>query len=692
MICAISFPNWIDFSLPPSEIVRTPPAPCQSTPGDCDGCQSGAWSDFDSGVSSIYCPQIKRADPAGPHEVMPKSSTSLPRSGSLDFSSLATDYARGRTLKDVVDDVLARIAAHNDPAIWTLLYPPSEVLAQVEQVEQRRRSGVPQPLYGLTFAVKDNIDVAGHPTTAACPAYAYMPQKSAPAVQRACDAGAIMVGKTNLDQFASGLVGVRSPYGIPRNLFDGKYISGGSSSGSAVAVAAGLVSFALGTDTAGSGRVPAAFNNIVGLKPTRGIISTSGVVPACRSLDCVSVFALTCDDAAAVVRAIGAFDPDDIASRRPDEFANVAQVDPTSFRFGVPAGEHLKFFGNSAAAAIYYAAIDRLKSLGGVAIEIDFSPFLGAGKLLYQGPWVAERLEATADLLAKDPEAILPVTRMILTGATRFTAIDALTAVRQLRAFSRAAGKEWAKMDVLALPTTGTTYTIAEVEADPLALNANLGYYTHFTNLLDMCAISVPSGFGPGNQPTGLMLLGQTGTDASVVAVASRFQRSGAIKLGATNNSQPPSPSPTSVSPTPMESGVKLAVVGGHLSGQPLNHQLSSRNARLIRSCRTAGRYRLYALAGTVPPKPGLLRTTDKNDGTSIEVEVWEMTVAHFGSFVASIPPPMGIGNLELEDGTVVKGFICEPYAISGARDISQFGGWRQYLQAERQDEAAAAK
>jgi len=619
---------------------------------------------------------------------MPTSSTLLPRSGSLDFSSLATEYAAGRTLQSVVQDVFARIAAFADPAIWTLLYSPEEVMAQVERVEQRRRDGIPQALYGLTFGVKDNIDVAGQPTTAACPAFSHISQKSAPAVQRACDAGAIMIGKTNLDQFATGLVGVRSPYGVPRNPFNAKYIPGGSSSGSAVAVAAGLVSFSLGTDTAGSGRVPASFNNIVGLKPTRGLVSTTGVVPACRSLDCISVFALTCEDAAAVIQAISGFDSNDIASRQPGEFVNVPPVDPSNFRFGVPAKEHLKFFGNPATADLYYAAIDRLKSLGGVEVEIDFSSFVATGQLLYQGPWVVERLERTADLLAREPEAILPITRSILAGAARFTAADALAAVRQLRAFGRASVKEWAKVDVLALPTVGTTYTLAEIEADPLALNANLGYYTHFANLMDLCAISVPAGFGPDGLPCGLMLLGQAGRDESLVAIGSRFHQISRLKLGATTHPTPSAKARLTVAANSPQTGVRLAVVGAHLSGQPLNHQLSSRNARLVSTCRTAPRYRLYALGGTLPPKPGLLRTTDNSEGTAIDVEVWEMTVENFGSFVAAIPPPMGIGNVELEDGTIIKGFICEPYALAGARDISQYGGWRQYLRAPARESA----
>ena len=468
-------------------------------------------------------------------------------------------------------------------------------------------------------------------------------------------------------------------------------VPGGSSSGSAVAVAAGLVSFAFGTDTAGSGRVPAAFNNVVGLKPSRGLISTSGVVPACRSLDCVSVVALTCEDANEVLRAVASPDEQDAESREPGEFPANAPIDSHRFRFGVPPAADLRFFGNTAAADLYQTALNRMKKLGGTPVEIDFSPFVAVGQLLYQGPWVVERLEAAGELLARDPEAILPPTRKILSGALKFTALDAMAAQRRLRVLARAAAKQWAKMDVLALPTVGTIYTVAQVTADPLALNANLGYYTHFANLLDLCAISIPSGFGPDGLPASLMVLAPAGQDQGLIALGARCHQMAHVNLGATSHRLPPTAAGKPAAPAVPTSGmVSLAVVGAHLAGQPLNHQLLSRKARLVRSCRTAPRYRLYPLAGTVPPKPGLLRVTGEAEGNAIDVEVWEMTAEHFGNFVAAIPPPLGIGTIELEDGTVVKGFICEPYAIAGARDISHFGGWRQYLQGAKTDPVPA--
>jgi allophanate hydrolase len=608
---------------------------------------------------------------------MPTTDQSATRRGSLDLSSLAAEYAGGRAARDVLAEVLDRIDAYDDAAVWIERFSRQQVFEQVEKIEQRRRQGAVLPLYGIPFAVKDNIDVGAHPTTAACPAFSYVASKSAPCVTRLCDAGAILVGKTNLDQFATGLVGVRSPYGTPRNPFDPRYIPGGSSSGSAVVVAAGLVSFALGTDTAGSGRVPAGFNNIVGLKPTRGLISTSGVVPACGSLDCVSVFALTCDDATDVVRAASGFDPIDAASRDPKEFERIPLIDAAHFTFGVPADSLLRFFGNDAAAKLYRAGIERLESIGGTRVEIDFAPFLEAGQLLYQGPWVVERLEAAGKLLANGSEAILPVTRRIFEGAAHFTASDVFAAGRQLAILRRRAMREWLKVDLLALPTSGTIYTLAQIESDPITLNTNLGYYTHFANLLDLCGASVPSGFLPGGLPMGLMLMAQAGQDQAIMSIGARFQQSTGLKLGATQ-ALPPVARLQPASRNVFE----LAVVGAHLSGQPLNHQLTSRNARLARTCRTTCGYKLFALPGTVPPKPGLLRLKDGMGGTAIEVEVWELTAENFGSFVASVPPPMGIGTIELEDGGSVKGFICEPYAITGARDISHYGGWRSYLQA----------
>jgi allophanate hydrolase len=537
------------------------------------------------------------------------------------------------------------------------------------------------PLYGVPFAVKDNIDVEGRPTTAACPAFAYTASDSATVVRKLCNAGAILVGKTNLDQFATGLVGTRSPYGACRNPFDARYISGGSSSGSAVAVAAGLVSFALGTDTAGSGRVPAAFNNIVGWKPTRGRVSTAGFVPACRSLDCPSVFALTCDDAATVARVASGFDAADPYSRPPEEFAAAAPEFPGKFRFGIPADNQLEFFGNGAGPVLFRQAAQRMEELGGVAVSIDYAPFLAAAKLLYEGPWIAERLAAIRGFHAAHADAILPVTRSIIGGAARTSAVEAFEGQYELRRISRLAQEQWRRMDVLLLPTAGRIYTIDDVQREPLQLNRNLGYYTNFVNLLDLAAVAVPNGFEPGGLPNGVTLIGPMGTDDALLKLAGRFHRATGLTLGATGNPMPAPPAaPIETAPPAAASpaGVQLAVVGAHLSGMPLNHQLTDGGGKLVRACRTAARYRLYALPGTTPPKPGLVRAAA--GGGAIDIEVWELSAEAFGKFVAAIPPPLGIGTIELEDGSLVKSFLCESYVTDAAPEITALGGWRQYM------------
>ena len=594
---------------------------------------------------------------------------------SLDIQTLSAGYAAGRwSPSEVIDTVLERIANYPDKAVWIDLFPRELIEAQLDQATQRRRRGIDQPLFGIPFAVKDNIDVAGRPTTAACPEFAYVPEKSATVVTRLCAAGAVLVGKTNLDQFATGLVGIRTPYGPCHNAFDPKYIAGGSSGGSAVAVAAGLVSFALGTDTAGSGRVPAAFNNLVGLKPTRGLLSTAGVLPACRSLDCVSIFALTCEDAARIMGTAKGYDEADIYSRQPEDLPPPRKINPGAFRFGVPAPEHLRFFGNKDAEQLYQQGVERMRSVGGMATTIDFDLFAEAAELLYDGPWLAERKAALMDFVRLRPEALHPVIRQILGGAEQYDAVAAFDGIYHLQALRQRARAEWARMDLILLPSTGTIYTIEEVEAEPLALNSNLGYYTNFVNLMDLCAVAVPNGFQPNGLPVGLTLVGPAGCEDPLLSIASAYHQSLGATMGATGRPLPPR-----AKPDRMPGGVRLAVVGAHLSGQPLNWQLTERGARLVRSCRTSPSYRLFALPGTTPPKPGLLRVEDRT-GSPIDVEVWEMSHESFGSFVAAIPPPLGVGTIQLEDGELVKSFLCESYAVANALDISHFGGWRQYL------------
>ncbi|BBF91939.1 allophanate hydrolase [Blastochloris tepida] len=583
---------------------------------------------------------------------------------SLDIASLQQGYATG-TLKPeaVLDAVYDRIAARGDRPVWITLVSRDAALAQLAAAPRG-------PLWGIPFAVKDNIDVAGLPTTAACPAFAYTPERSATVVERLMAAGAILIGKTNMDQFATGLVGTRSPYGICSSVFSADHVSGGSSSGSGVAVGVGLVSFALGTDTAGSGRVPAAFNNVVGLKPTRGLVSTRGVVPACRSLDCVSVFAGTVADSLKVLGIAQGFDAGDAFSRQPQPTPAL----PARVRFGVPAD--LAFFGDGAAEALFRESVAQLEALGGEAATIDFAPFRDAASLLYAGPWVAERRAAIGDFAAKQPDAVHEVVRAIVLGGESWSAVDAFKAQYQLAALVRAAEAEWAKMDVLLLPTAPTIYRIDEVLADPVRLNSNLGTYTNFVNLMDLSAIAVPAGFRPDGLPFGVTLVGRAFQDEPLALLADALHRAlPGARIGATDVALATTP------PARIETStgrVRLAVVGAHLEGQPLHGQLVERNARRIATTRTAPGYSLYALNGTTPAKPGLVR--DETGVGGIEVEVYELDHAGFGSFVALVPPPLCIGTVALADGSEVKGFLCEGRAVADALDITAFGGWRGWL------------
>ena len=584
-----------------------------------------------------------------------------PHTGSLDFTTLQSLYREARlTPTEVVHAVYDRIAARGEDHVWIHLCTREQALARARQLEQHRpQSSQPwteMPLYGLPFAVKDNIDVAGLPTTAACPQFAYTPETSAPVVDRLLTAGGILIGKTNLDQFATGLVGVRSPFGVPRNPFDESYIPGGSSSGSAVAVAAGLVSFALGTDTAGSGRVPAALNNLVGVKPSRGLLSTRGVVPACRSLDCVSVFALTCADACMVLHTAKGFDPSAIYSRREADAFDLAASRRGRLRCGVPTKQDLRFFADSEAEQLFDAAVRRVRHLGEV-IEIDFAPFRAAADLLYNGPWVAERLAAIQEFYLRNQDAIHPTIRSILAEATHYSATDVFQGLYQLEAYKQQAAVEWAKMDILVVPTVGTMYTTTAVASNPLTLNSNLGYYTNFVNLLDCCAVAVPSGFYANGLPFGISFMAPALQDGLLCAVGARYHRLVGGALGATgvDLQQIESAQFVTSSSQTEPAVVQLAVVGAHLSGQPLNHQLLDRGARLVRACRTRPCYRLYALSHTAPPKPGLVRT-GAGDGVAVTVEVWEMPLAEFGAFVAQVPTPLSIGSILLEDDEIVKG------------------------------------
>lgn len=588
---------------------------------------------------------------------------------SLDVVSLTTLYGTKQlTPAQVVREIYRRIAARGDDGTWIHLIPEAEALRHTEVLD----SGT--PLYGVPFAIKDNIDAAGHPTTAACPAYAYTPKEDATVVAKLRTAGAILIGKTNMDQFATGLVGVRSPYGAVKNAFDPEYISGGSSAGSAVAVSAGLVSFSLGTDTAGSGRVPAAFNNLVGLKPTRGLVSAKGVVPACQSLDCVSIFALTVGDAYAVLEAARGFDAADPYSRSSPEVPPSA---PAPFRFGVPLPEQLQTFTDAGYEARYYEAASTLEELGGVPQRIDFSPFHETAGLLYGGPWVSERVSAIETFYRNQKDALHPVLRTILESAERYSATDVFNALHRLKVLRRRCDAVWSRVDLLLTPTASRIFRIIELDEEPLKLNSELGFYTNFVNLLDLSALALPAGFGDNGLPFGITLSAPAWGDQLLGQVGQRFQRANALSLGATRHPLPDDRRPA----YRRVDVIQVAVFGAHLAGQPLNYQLTERGASFVKNCLTAPAYKLYALEETHPVKPGLVRD---EQGSAVEAEVWEMPVSAFGGFVDLVPSPLSIGTIELGDGTSIKGFLCEGWATEKARDITHLGGWRAYLNAQK--------
>lgn len=593
----------------------------------------------------------------------------------MNISSITSRCAKSPGEVDkVLGEALARIDTADDGNIWIARVPDADVRAAGERLSGMDPAEL--PLFGVPFAVKDNIDVAGMPTTAACPEFAYTPEQSAPVVDRLIAAGAVLMGKTNLDQFAAGLVGTRSPYGACENAFDRAYVSGGSSSGSAVSVARGLVAFSLGTDTAGSGRVPAAFNNIVGLKPTRGLLSARGVVPACRTLDCISIFANCVADARTVLDVAAGFDPDDVYSRDAGDAADGAAIVLANARIGVPTRETLEFFGDTAAEKLFQGAVARAEKLGATIVEVDLTPFLEAARLLYEGPWIAERYVGIREFFDAHPDAVHPVTREIIAGGAMPSAADAFTAEYRMQALRRTVEPVWREIDAMMTPTAGTIYTIAELEADPIRLNSNLGYYTNYMNLLDLCGTAVPAGFLDSGLPFGVTLVAPAFRDRALLPLADAMHRAAETGMGAAR-----APLPDDAPDGKPEAGedmMLLVACGAHMSGLPLNHQLTARGATLVRETRSAPKYRFYALEAFTPPRPGMIRT--ETGGVAIDVEVWAIPRAAFGSFMAEIPAPLGIGTVELEDGSEAKGFICEAYAAEGALDISDIGSWRGYL------------
>lgn len=587
-------------------------------------------------------------------------------------------YRSGATHRELLERSILR--CHAMPSeIWIHLADRSQIEIELTRLDALERLYPDReellhryPLFGVPYAIKDNIDVAGLPTTAACPTFSRIAEKDAYAVTLLKEAGAVCLGKTNLDQFATGLVGTRSPYGRPASVFSKSHISGGSSSGSAVAVAAGAVPFSLGTDTAGSGRVPAAFNQIVGLKPTPGRISTQGVVPACKTLDCISIFAHTAADANHVLSTIEGEDPDDPYS---SEIIGAPRWQRNRLRVGIPSE------GLASLAVEYRSAwcevISALTSAGHEVIETDFSLLFEIASLLYEGPWVAERYTVAENFLLDSPEALDSTVRKVIERGARFSAVDSFRAQYRLRELAKQANDLWSSFDLLVVPTVTHHPTFAEVDRNPIAVNSALGRYTNFVNLLGWAALALPAGSTTNGMPFGITLIADHGYDVALSNLGDEWQKQVSLELGGTGCKQEAKLN-TLLRVARTESWVRIAVVGAHLSGLPLNWQLVERGAYLVSQSRTVPRYKLIALPDSVPSKPGLIRTS--TDGRPIEVEIWAMPSRHLGSFIELIRHPLGIGKIELEGGEWVAGFLCETCAAEGATDISEYGGWRAYL------------
>jgi allophanate hydrolase len=593
-------------------------------------------------------------------------------------ASLLAGHRSGQiSITDTISRTYRRLREANDPAIFISARDEAEVQEEARVLSARDPAAL--PLFGIPVAVKDNIDVAGLPTTAACPAFAYVPERDSEAVARLRRAGALIIGKTNLDQFATGLVGVRSPYGMPRNSLRSDLVSGGSSSGSAVAVARGIVPLALGTDTAGSGRVPAGLNNIVGLKPSLGLIPTTGVVPACRSLDCVSIFALTAEDAFAALCVMAGPDENDAFSRNLP--LGPLSAPPPALRIAVPRPADRIHFGDPQAAAAFNAAEEIMRGLGATLVEVDLTPLFDTARLLYEGPWVAERTVAVGDFIERHPDAVHPVTKSIIMQGANRSAVDTFRAFYKLAAFRATAARLFTGFDALMVPTFPRPCTIAELEADPIGPNSGLGTYTNFVNLLDLAGVAVPVALTTDRTAYGVTLLASCGRDAFLASLGGAFHARTGLSLGALG-----APQPTWTPPAPAiaKDEITIAVVGAHLSGMQLNHELTALDARFIAATETIADYRLFAL-NTLPPKPGLLRVAP-GSGTPIAVEIWALASGAFGKFVNDVPSPLSIGSLQLKNGGSVKGFLVEAEAVRDARDISSFGGWRAYIASRQPD------
>ena len=597
------------------------------------------------------------------------------------IADLLAAYRSGKvTPHQIIDAIIATTSADTDNPIW--ITPPDRTTLQPYLDGLAHNDPSDAPLWGVPFAVKDNIDVRGMPTTAACPAYRYQPEASAFVIQRLVDAGAIPVGKTNMDQFATGLVGVRSPYGIPVNPQTPELAPGGSSSGSAIALACDLVSFSLGTDTAGSGRIPAGFNRLTGFKPTRGLLSTRGVVPACRSLDCVSIFTRSAEDAARVAAAAAVHDPQDSFARPNPAHNALSDFGRWSneLALGVIEPNQLAFFGDAAYTNAYAETLTQLQKQGVALKPIDFRPFVRAAEQLYEGPWVTERYIAMEEILDRSPDKIWPVTRQIVSGGRDRSASEVYRSIYALAELRSLCAAALASCDALLTPTAGKHFSLAELEDDPVGHNQSLGHYTNYMNLLDFCGLAIPGLDTAAGRPFGITLVADTFQDTRLLAIGTQLERMLHGEAQATDHGEHRA---NALQTFKDPAYVNLAVCGAHMAKLPLNFQLTSRGGVFIEATRTSATYRLFALAGDPPMRPGLVRQdTDSMGASAIELEIWRLPVSTFASFVEGIPSPLGIGSVETESGAQVLGFLCEQAGLSGATDITEFGGWRAFLTA----------
>ena len=569
------------------------------------------------------------------------------------------------------------------PAIWIHRILKKSLLKRAAELEGQDANEL--PLYGIPFAVKDNMDVAGCPTSAGCPDFTYEATINAHVVELLLSAGAILIGKTNMDQFATGLVGTRSPYGVPGNSFNPDFIPGGSSSGSAVAVAKGLISFSLGTDTAGSGRVRASFNNLLGYKPTRGIISNRGIIPACRSLDCVSVFGLQASDVSEVLLVLEEWDPQDPFARQTKILTSSSF--PKRPRVALLEDEQLDFFGDSIARKAYDKSISILAKSRINLDAVDLSPFLKAAELLYAGPWVAERHIATSPLITESPESFLPETRKIISGGNDPSARDAFLAYYKLAELRREADKIWQSFDLMALPTTGSIYTKEAISKDPIELNTKLGRYTNFMNLLDLCGCAVPTAFREDGLPAGLTLFAPAFHDREVLWWAGEIHRNAETGAGLEIEFEP-----QSFLHTEQRETMDLFVCGSHMSGLPLNSQLTQLGAKFLCNVETSPCYRMFILPKTeaLPIRPGLVRSLKET--VSLPGELWRIPIKNFGAFVLKIQFPLGISQIKLNNGKTEYGFCCDRSGVENCPEITHLGGWRSYLAEKQIDHSVNSK